>query len=125
MTFQAQRFAAAVVLMLAAVGCGGVAVPPPSVSSPASPLPGDPRDTAVVESVRAYLRTFHLNEKDLAAGLTIPWEVNLPDVYGVGMARATGRLGPQGHQIYELTEFDYVLTAANHGSHRFLEIAPE
>jgi hypothetical protein len=82
---------------------------------------------AAVESVRAYLRAFKMNEKDLPVGLTIPWAAagNI-----VGTARATGKMGPQGHQVYEVTDLagltaPGVMASEVHWLHEFVEIAPE
>jgi hypothetical protein len=75
-------------------------------------------DAAAVESVRAYLRTFKLNERELLPGMTIPFTVfvfALDKSFSgrAEAARATGKMGPGGHQVYELTTGQY------------LEIAPE
>jgi hypothetical protein len=88
-----------------------------SVTAPAFPQTG----SAVQESVQAYLRTFKLNEKDLVPGLTIPFaqrDSGAPP-YTCGAARVTGKLGPHGHEIYEL------VIAGDWTLPRFMEIAPE
>jgi hypothetical protein len=77
----------------------------------------------VVESVRAYLHTFRLNERELAPGLTIPYAVFVgffgnPPTGLIGTARATGRIGPAGHQIYEVN-------LAGNSEQHFVEIAPQ
>jgi len=100
------RFLLVAVLGLAA--CATTATPatvPTSakVGAPSNPQSGDRVQAAALEAVRAYLGTFHLDDRALAAGFTIPWTVTTPDeVFYVGMARATGRIGPQGHQIFEV-----------------------
>jgi hypothetical protein len=113
-------------LALTLVACGRAPVP---TTAAAPGTPGGPAGVAVVESVRAYLRAFKLNEKDLPVGLTIPWGVAHDDSTTVGAVRATGKIGPQGHQIYE-TFLLWSTAAPSRGgetlmSHDFLEIAPE
>ena len=115
---------AAAASTLALVACGPRTFPS-GAETPRLPVASNGSDVAVVESVRAYLQTFHLNERELPTGLTIPWQFATPEIYAIGAARVTGRLGPGGHQIYEVTEFDYKLYVANDGRHAFLEIAPQ
>jgi hypothetical protein len=68
------------------------------------------------------LRTFKLNERELTPGLTIPYAVFFgsinPPVGILGTARATGKIGPGGHQIYELN-------VAGDAERHFVEIAPQ
>jgi ABC-type glycerol-3-phosphate transport system substrate-binding protein len=81
---------------------------------------------AVVHAVQAYLRTFKLNEKELAENLTIPYTRYQPGVAIVGAARVTGTTGPQGHQVYEVfAVFGTEGSSTGGGLHEFVEIAPE
>jgi len=97
-------------------------MPPPVAAIPAG-------DAAVVESIGAYLHTFSLNEQDLTAGLTIPFGVDYPSgpgsstVVPSGMARVTGETGPQGHQVYDVT--DPLTCVHNQCTSHLVEIAPE
>jgi len=111
-----------------------------TVTAPAAPRAENGFDAALVESVRAYLATFELDETHLKAGLTIPFSYygygggdresfgDLP-LYLVGAARATGEIGPGGHQVYEVIDLHGAsrrgLDGHEHGAARFLEIAPE
>jgi hypothetical protein len=110
--------------LLGLIAC--VPAPASTIDTPASPQAGNLFDTAAVESVRAYLRTFKLNEKDLPAGLTIPLAFHPEGWAYVGAAKATGRTGPRGHQVY-----DVVVVSGGQapgegaGIQGFLEIAPE
>jgi hypothetical protein len=118
-------------LALGLAACGTLSWTRGSATSaaPVSPKAGDPVDAALAESVRAYLHTFNLNEKELKPGLTIPFGCaghtggSSWDTYLVGIARATGKLGPRGHQVYEVIlrmsggEADY--------EGRLVEISPE
>jgi hypothetical protein len=100
--------------------CGGGA-PRSSVEAPLAPRAVD---AGCVEGVRAYLRALKLNEKDLPPGFAIPFVS-----YGeagdglLGMATATGRVGPGGHQVYRVNEknSDGGLTVPT----AYVEIAPE
>ncbi len=87
-----------------------------------SPSP-DP-DTAVVKSVQTYLHTFRLNEKDLPAGLTIPYGFPGAGLYVMGTATTTGRTGPQGHEVYEV---GWVMCDTHDcgGWYKLVEIAPD
>jgi hypothetical protein len=118
--FKAKPFMSLTALgFLGLVACGG-----PPASSLGAPLAPRPADAACVEGVRAYLRVLKLNEKELAAGFTIPF---LTYVFegssgSQGAARATGRLGPGGHQIYQVShssENGIIVPDA------YVEIAPE
>ncbi len=99
---------------------------------------------AVIESVRAYLHTLKLNEKDVAVGLTIPFAYVPPDgrgwipiepapdvrvsngmTYAGGSARATGRIGPKGHQVYEVRALTCDPSAQCFKQQKFIEISPE
>jgi predicted small secreted protein len=99
-------------------GCGTIPGVGREIAAPAYPDPGSP----VQESVRAFLHTFKLSEKDLVPGLTIPFELRSQPgdaPYTCGIARVTGKIGPQGHQVYELViSGDWLIP-------RFMEIAPE
>jgi len=100
--------------------------PSTTVDAPATPQAGNVIDTAAVESVRAYLRTFKLNEKELAAGFTIPFAFHPEGWAYVGAARATGRTGPKGHQVYEVVVVSGgQAPGEGSGSQGFLEISPE
>jgi hypothetical protein len=94
----------------------------------------------MVAAVRGYLHTLKLSEKDLSAGITIPFGYPASDCRAqsctvVGTAKATGQTGPQGHQVYEVVEvasserFGWTTNGKNGeavgGSHRFTEIPPE
>jgi hypothetical protein len=90
------------VFALLLAGCASVA--PVASSTGAAPIAPASREygATVAKSVGAYLRTFKLDEKTIAAGLAIPWAGVDPKrdyINGSGMAVATGRLGPQGHQV--------------------------
>jgi hypothetical protein len=91
-----------------------------TVAMPASARTQTVADAAIAEAVRAYLRTFKLEERSLAAGLSIPW------VGGGewGVAKPTGVLGPGGHQTYEIRRMLWVSggVVEERGS---MEIAPE
>jgi len=88
-----------------------------------------PFDNALGEAVRAYLRTFHLDEKTLPPGLTIPFVGFVDDKAIVGGARATGKVGPQGHQVYEMMNLASNAVPGGGGwtmmAHQFIEVAPE
>jgi hypothetical protein len=114
-------------------GCAGTTAPVvkstagQDVGAPMVP-PDSAEGGALVESVRAYLRTFNLDEKTLQAGLTIPWV--LVPLRGTsskfGFARATGKLGPRGHQVYEVTYFDGTGPSGFLSTfHYFIELPPE
>jgi hypothetical protein len=94
-----------------------------TIEAPAGAQAGGADDSAVVESVRAYLHTFKLNERDLTAGLTIPFESWRGSVDVSGTARATGKTGPQGHQIYEVVFSEG--PAPNWRTRRLMDIPPE
>jgi hypothetical protein len=86
---------------------------------------------AVRVSVRTYLRTFNLNEKSLMPGLTIPFAYTGPGDAGeaissVGGLQATGKFGPQGHQVYELHHINVGSDGVGKSAgHEFIEIPPE
>ena len=124
---------AATALALMFVACGA-ATPTPVAANTSVQTPMVPaEDSVVTESVRAYLHTFKLNEKELPAGLTIPYGGTVAkNVDGslVGVARATGKIGPRGHQVYELFALSYYGDSVHGASymangHLFAEIAPE
>jgi hypothetical protein len=94
-----------------------------NLEAPAGPHVGSAGDSAVMESVRAYLHTFKLNERELAAGLTIPFEFWGGNADVSGTARATGKMGPEGHQVYEVISSEG--PAPNWRSRRLMEIPPE
>jgi hypothetical protein len=105
-------------LVAMGLAVGLVACPPhTSVDAPASPDAESPFDKAAVASVRAYLHTLKLDEKDLSAGLSIPFSSR--DAWS-GTATATGRTGPHGHEVYLV-----VVTPTEYYFKRFMEIAPE
>ena len=81
----------------------------------------------VGEAVRAYLRAFKLNEKDLPRGLSIPWGFFYDDaLHGDGgTARVTGRTGPKGHEVYEVIRVSCASVSPTSCPGRFMEIAPE
>jgi hypothetical protein len=110
----------------AALAAGFAACAPPTpatpttIETPAAPRTNSRVEVAVVESVRAYLHTFKLDEKNLAVGLAIPWA----EGGEWGVARATGNFGPGGHRIYEVRR----LSSASSGlveNRQSMEIAPE
>jgi hypothetical protein len=111
------------------------AVVSPTQAGQTAEAPTVPANTAegaaLAESVRAYLRAFNLDEKTLPAGLTIPYALGAPpkgDSSKFGFARATGKQGPGGHQVYEVTYYDGVNPGAGgelSTFHYFIEIAPE
>jgi hypothetical protein len=103
----------AVAVTVALVACS----PSTSVEAPMFPDAASPYYGPVVNAVQAYLRTFKLNEKDLAEGLTIPFssDTRSSDTWG-GTAKATGRMGPRGHEVY-LVVSPVIRTA-------FMEIPP-
>jgi|HubBroStandDraft_1064217.scaffolds.fasta_scaffold233455_2 hypothetical protein len=136
-------------------GCGGAATPAdtprgaPANQSPSGDTIESPASAenfaslraagrltyaaAAAESVRAYLRTFKLNEKDLSPGLSIPFgyypsttRENM-DTNAGGSAKATGRSGPKGHQIYEVFSTNCWAHGVHpcYGERTFIEIAPE
>jgi hypothetical protein len=111
------------IMLPTAVALGLVACAAGNIEAPASPEAGNAGDSAIVESVRAYLHTFRLNEKDLTAGLTIPFEYWGGNADVSGTARATGKTGPQGHQVYEVVFSEGPLP--NQRNRRLMEIAPE
>ncbi len=108
--------------------------PASTIEAPTVPRAENPMDAALVDSIRGYLHTFKLSEKDVTAGLTIPFgfyadDPNLSD-YCLGTARATGKLGPRGHEVYEVVVLrGYVNWSGftqDQGSSRIaMEIAPE
>jgi hypothetical protein len=117
-------FVAATALALAYVSCA----PPPNASAATavSASAAAAESPALVHAVQAYLRTFKLNEKDLAENLTIPYVRYHPGVAIVGAARVTGTTGPQGHQVYEVfAVFGTEGSSTGGGLHQFVEIAPE
>ncbi len=88
-------------LFIAVLSCATTATPAPR--SAADATDSTCRDS-VARAVRAYLRTFHLNERELVAGLAIPWSCHAAFFEErVGVASATGKLGSAGHQLYEIT----------------------
>ena len=101
---------------------------------PASPQAGSPVDAGIVRAVRAYVHALRLNERDLPAGLSIPFgspvSGGTDHDYRGGTATATGATGTRGHQIYEVAELQCRSEFAKVGvtcfsQHRFMEIAPE
>jgi hypothetical protein len=110
-------FIAAAVLALGSVACQ----PNTTIETAVPPSDASTDNPRTVQAVRAYLHTFKLNEKDLIEGLTIPFAYGwVGDTGSIGTATATGKMGPNGHQIYR------VVLAECHGcAARFLEIAPE
>jgi len=130
------------------VGCGASPATAPPSESPANPVPtgdaiespttpdaaGQGYTSAVAESVRAYLHALRLNERDLPEGFSIPFgylppeprsEARFSTVYAGGVARATGKIGPRGHAIYDVRTLSCDPNANCFGSHKFIEIAPE
>src|ERR1700677_3278030 len=91
------------VLALLIAGC----VAPVAPSTGAAPIAPASRDygPTVAQAVGAYLRTFKLDEKALAAGLAIPWAGVDPKrdyINGSGVSVAKGWMGPKGHLVYEV-----------------------
>lgn len=109
----------AVALALGLVACAA-STPRTTVDAPASPGAASTENPAAVLAVQAYLRTFKLNEKDLAEGLTIPFGYGRDDGdSSVGVAKVMGRTGRQGHQVYQV-----VLAQCLGCRSRYMEIAP-
>jgi len=105
-----------------ALGLAACAALVPSTNDLASPRAASPADAGVVEAIRAYLRTFKLNERDLPPGLAIPAVHHSADnTTTVFVARVTGRIGPLGHQVYDVAEASCAPCLGGH----FIEIAPE
>jgi hypothetical protein len=116
-----------IVVAVLIAGCASVA--PVAPSTGATPIAPASREygSTVAKSVGAYLRTFKLDEKALAAGLAIPWAGVDPKrdyINGSGVAVATGRLGPQGHQVYEVIGEGFTNGGCTN-LHDFMEIGPE
>ena len=88
-----------------------------TATTPIQVRPGVPEDAAAAQSVRAFLHTLKVNEKELTEGFTIPFAVTQCGE----LAKATGKTGPNGHQVYQIISV-YNCTAS---SRYFLEIAPE
>lgn len=107
--------------LLATVLAGCTQPPTSSLAQPAQPDPTDAVDAAVTQSVQAYLKTFKLKETELAVGLSIPW------AWGIhwGTAKATGKIGPGGHEVYDVNFFKDAGSDGVHCDQGFLEIAPE
>ena len=127
----------AICLMLLQSGCAATSAavaeptqPGQTAGTPTAPA-ADPQGAVLIESVRAYLQAFRLDEKTLPAGLTISWALGVPPRGSwptFGFARATGKLGPGGHQVYEVTSFDGVSPGGGGGlstQRHFIEIAPD
>jgi hypothetical protein len=117
--------------------CATTGPPPISTAepAPAPPQSGNAVDAAVVHSVRGYLHTFNLNEKDLKVGLSIPFALSayleeasaIGNFCSVGTARATGRTGPQGHQVYEVIWVDVAsgMAGVSISHKKLVEIPPD
>jgi hypothetical protein len=132
------RLAILVVLALSLAACGTIE-PPANAASVPPPLdaplqPGNAADDALVSAVRGFLHTFNLNEKDLKTGVSIPFGFcfdgmenrAVGGLCAVGTARATGNVGPQGHQVYDVIWLDVFVGGGAGISHRKLtEISPE
>jgi hypothetical protein len=116
-----------IVFALSIAGCASVApVAPSAVAAPIAPASREYGST-VAKAVGAYLRTFKLDEKTLGAGLAIPWAGVDPKrdyINGSGVAVATGKLGPQGHQVYEVIGEGFTNGGCTN-VHEFIEIGPE
>jgi hypothetical protein len=97
-----------------------------TLAAPVSPRAESPCDAAIVESIRAFLHMFNLSERELAAGLAIPWRCQALAEQRVGAASPTGRKGPQGHQVYALTAatFSRGTVPAGEWFDELMEIAP-
>lgn len=119
--------------LLAALALAGCAEEPPkspdTLAHPAyvTDLPGG---RAVAAALGAYLRTFHLDETNLEAGLSIPWSDLRNGRVEVGTAIATGKLGPHGHEVYEINQLVSGGVNADHevgaldAYHDFVEVPP-
>ena len=91
-----------------------------TIESPALPEDSDEYEQSIVKSVRGYLHTFKLDEQDLAEGLTIPWA--LGDHWGT--AQATGKIGPQGHEVYDVHIFQDGFQTGVWSGQKYIEIGP-
>jgi hypothetical protein len=114
---------------LVAVGLavGLVACTPRVAGTTIETAPSPSAENPAVRAVQAYLHTFKLNEKELPEDLTIPYVRSGEGFSWVGAARVTGKIGPQGHRVYEVVVVTGSIGAAGEGVglHAFMEIAPE